>query len=927
MNEYSAVRSVRVLWGALFVAMALVACGGDKSASMLSSAKEYLAKQDPKAAIIQLKNLLQEAPESPEARALLGQALMRTGDAVGSEAELRKALVLKHPPEQVVPTLAQSLIAQRQYKKLTDEFAATVLNLPDAQASLKSSLAWAYTAQGKAEQADAAVSAALAAVPNFGPALLVQARGKAAQREFDASMALVDKILASTPRDHEALSLQGDIYLYGKGNATEAIASYRKALEAKPDFADGHVRVITTLLRDGKNADAEKQLEVLKKLYPNAFQTRYFDAVAAFQRKDFKRARELAQQLVKLAPDNTMSLQLAGAVELQFNSLVQAETYLSKALQASPESVFVRRLLVSTYLRAGQHAKALTTLQPMLKSDTTDASASALAGEAYLQAGDMAKAEEHFARSAKQDPKNVRSRTALALTHLASGKEQSALGDLEAIAAADDGTTADLALISALLRRKELDKALKAIDALEKKQPNMPLAPNLRGRTLLAKQDTAGARKNFERSVALDAAYFPSVASLAAMDLAEQKPDEARKRFDAVLAKDPKNVQALVAIAELRARAGAPKTELADLLGKAVAASPTDRAPHLLLIDLHLRKKDFKLALTAAQNAVAAIPDSPELLDALGRAQQASGDTNQAMITFNKVAAMQPQSPLPQLRLASAYAAAKNPEAAAASLRKALDIKPDSIDAQRGLLMIAIDAKRYDDAVLIAKTIQKQRPKDQEGYRLEGDIAASQRKWDAAVEAYRNGIKQAPSPNLAAKLHTAYRSAGKSAEMEKFALTWMKDNPKDVAFRLFLADASASLRDYSNAEKMYMSVVQIEPGNHVALNNLAWVAGKLKKDYAIGYAEKAVALAPKQPAYLDTLATLYAEKNDYAKAVETQKKAMELAPQAPIYKLNMAKIHIKGGKKDLARKELDEVVKLGDKFSGQAEAAALLKGL
>ncbi len=92
-------------------------------------------------------------------------------------------------------------------------------------------------------------------------------------------------------------------------------------------------------------------------------------------------------------------------------------------------------------------------------------------------------------------------------------------------------------------------------------------------------------------------------------------------------------------------------------------------------------------------------------------------------------------------------------------------------------------------------------------------------------------------------------------------------------------------------------------------------------------AEKAIALAPNQPAFMDTLAMLLSDKDDYAKALEWQTKAIALQPENPIYKLNLAKIHIKGGKKDLARKELDELAKLGDKFRGQAEVAALIKSL
>ena len=917
----------RYLLASISLIVFLTACGGDKPDAMLASARDYLAKNDSKAAVIQLKNVLQKSPDLPEARYLLGLALFRGGDVVGSETELRKALALKHPPELVVPVLAQAILAQGQYKKLTDEFGKTELARASAKAELQTALAAAYGAQNNAEMAKAALSSALSADPAYAPALILQARQKAGAREFDAALVLVDSILAKAPANQEALKLKGDILLYGKNQPDEGLAAYRKAVASKPDFVAGHAAILTTLLRQGKLDDAGKQLEEMKKAAANNPQTKYFETLLAFQKKDFKLAKDLSQQLMRVAPNSLPSLQLAGAIELQNNSLLQAETYLSKALQIAPDAMLPRRMLVAVYLRSGQAAKALATLQPALKSDDLDVATNGLAGEVYLQNGDTKKAEEFFSKATKQDPKNARARTSLALTHLITGKDDAALGELQDIAASDVGTTADMALISANIRRNEFDKALKAIDALEKKQPDKPLAANLRGRVLLAKRDLPGARGSFERSVALDPSYFPSVASLAALDLAEKKPDDARKRFEAVLAKDPKSIQALLALAELRARSGGTKEEVAELITRAITANPLEKSPRLLLIDLHLRSKDYKLALSAAQNAVAAVPDSPELLDALGRAQQLSGDSNQAIATFNKVAAMQPLSPLPQMRLAEANMAAKDKDAATSSLRKALDIKPDFLDAQKGLIALAMDAKKYSDATAIALNMQKQRPKEAVGFEYEGDIAANQKKWDPAIDAFRMGLKAAPYPGLATKLHTVLGASGKTAEQEKFAAAWLRDNPKDVAFRLYAGDLAIVRKDFVSAEKAYAGVIQIQPDNAIALNNMAWVAGTLGKDGAVAYAEKANSLAPGQPAFMDTLAMLLSEKKDYAKALEWQNKAIALQPQNNALKLNRAKIYIKGGKKELARKELDELAKLGDKFPAQGDVASLLKTL
>ena len=718
---------LRGLAASVAVALCLMACGGDKPEAMLASARDYLAKNDPKAAVIQLKNALQKNPELAEARMLLGQALLLTGDPKSAETELRKALALKQAPDIVLPRIAEALLAQRQFKKLTDEFSATDIGDPAVRADLKVSLAVAHFGQGHGDLAAAALKSALEAAPGFEPAMLLKARVSVGQRDFDSARGLVDSILAKSPGSHQALLLMGDIALYGKGDVAAALAAYRKSVAAKADYAEGQSAILTTLLRDGKLEEAGKQLDIVKKQFPGSFEARYFEALLTYQRGDYKRARELAQEVLKMAPENPAVLELAGAVELQDRSLLLAEKYLSKVVAIAPEVTTARRLLTSVYLRSGQSDKALATLQPLLKGEQTSAAVHAFAGEAYLQAGDIAKAEEYFSKAASQDPEDARFRTGLALTRMAAGKDDAAIGELQLIAESDKGTIADMALISALLRRKEFDKALSAIGVLEKKQPDQPLASNLRGRTLLAKQDLAGARQSFERSLAITPLYFPSVASLAAIDIREDKPDAARKRFEAVLEKDAKNLQALLALVEHKAKSTGQKKDVAELLDRAIVLNPTEKSPRLILIELYLRSKDFKQAVSVAQSAVSAIPESPELLDALGRAQQADGDFNQALATFNRVASMQPASPLPQLRLAAAFAAAKKPDLAAASLRKALDIKPDLKDAERGLLVLAMDAKRYDEAVLIARSIQKQRPKEPDGYKFEGDIAASER--------------------------------------------------------------------------------------------------------------------------------------------------------------------------------------------------------
>ena len=913
---------------ALLLTLAFSGCGADKPEELVASAKVYLAKNDSKAAVIQLKNALQANPDFAEARFLLGAAFLDSGNPTAAEVELRKARTLKFPDEQVVPKLAEALLYTGQDRKVVEEFSKTELTGARAKAELKLALASAYSVRGQTDLATAALDASLAADPAYEPALLGRARQLAGRRDFDGAMAATEAILAKSPQNFEALKLKGDLQLFARNQPSEALETYRLSVVAKPEFLAGHSAIASLLLQQNSLEPAAKQVAEMKKFAARNPQTIYLDGQLAYQKKDFKAARELSQQLLRIAPDNPNALQLAGAAEFQLNSLVQAEVHLSKAVQTAPQFSLARRLLVATYMRSGQLPKALTALQPGLATTTPDPAMYSLAGEVYLQSGELTKAEDYFAKASKLDPTDARKRTSLAVTQMMAGRVDAAFGELEDISASDKGVSADLALISAHLSRREYDKALKAIDVLEQKQPDKPLAGNLRGRTLQASGDMAAARASFERALALAPSYYPTVASLAALDMADKKPEEARKRFEAFLALQPNQPQALLALADLSARSGASKETVAEQISKAVAASPTDATARLLLVDFYLRNKDVKSAMSAAQAGVASLPDSAEMLAALGRVQRAAGELNQAIATLTKVAAMQPMSPVPQLLLAELHIAEKNTVAAQQSLRKALEVKPDSVEAQRGLILIALSAQKFADAATIAREVQKQRPKEPVGYALEGDIAVAKRDWTAAATAYGSGLLQGPSGELALKLHSVKLAAGKAAEADKIATDWMKSHPGDAAFLSYLGDSAIARKDYALAERHYVAVLKINDKNPVALNNLAWVSGRLNKlDAAIGYVEKAMTLAPNQPAFMDTLAGLLSDKGDHTKAIEWQAKALKSVPDNWLFKLNLAKIYIKSGDKAQAKVELDALTAMGDKISAQEEVAKLSKEL
>jgi putative PEP-CTERM system TPR-repeat lipoprotein len=908
----------------LAVSFALTACS-DSPDKLIAAAREHLAKNDPAAASIELKNALAKDPNLAEARFLLGKALLEGGDPANAEVELKKAAELQYSADKVAVLMVRSLLGRGQFKKVVDDYAALEPADPLERAEIKTGVGYAYAALGKPEQASAALAAAVSAKPDHAPALLGQARMKAAQQDMAGAQAIVDGVLAKDPKQIDALLFRAGLQAVA-GQREAALATYRAVLDVRADNAAAHSALIVASLQEGKLDEAQKQLDAMKKALPKSGQTEYMQGMVALQQKNLPLAKEATQSLLRVAPNDPRILQLAGAIEFESRSDLQAQEYLSQAVARAPESELARRLLVRSYLRTGQTTKAIAALQPALETKAASPTMLSLAGEVYMQMGDSAKAEAYFSRANKINPTDTRNRTALAMIQVSRGDARGA-SELEDIAAVDSGSSADLALIATSLSQKRFDQALKAIDALEKKQPDNLIVHNLRAAALHGKGDIPGARRSLEKALSINPAYFPAAAALARLDLMDKKPEQAAARFESVLVKDPKNVQALLALAEMRGRDG-KNEEATDLLKRAIAAAPNDATARAALIGFYLRQKDNKNAVAAAQEALQAMPDRPELLDIAGRAMLESGDLAQAATIYTKLQTLLPNSPQPYLRLAEVQLATKNREAARETLMRGLRAQPESVLLQRGMVVLDVEDKRYAEALKGARAIQKQDPKQALGYLLEGDVLAAQKSWAEAQGAYRSGLSRVPdSGELAVRMHASLTAGGQAAEAAKFGDNWLKAHPKDDGFRLYLGSVAVRHKDYAAAASQYRRILDSQPNNAAVLNDLAWSLGQLGDPKALGYAEQANKLAPNQPALMDTLGVLLVEQGQVAKGTELLRKSVEQAPQAHDIRLNLARALIKGGDKSGARGELETLSKLGDKYARQAEVSDLLKTL
>ncbi|WP_424217864.1 tetratricopeptide repeat protein [Thauera humireducens] len=93
-------------------------------------------------------------------------------------------------------------------------------------------------------------------------------------------------------------------------------------------------------------------------------------------------------------------------------------------------------------------------------------------------------------------------------------------------------------------------------------------------------------------------------------------------------------------------------------------------APALAIVQHHLRNRGFPEGARHRAAAGAAYPNDVRAVEMLARAQMASGDTQQAISSLNKLAGLRPQSTVPLLMLADVHRGAKDNAAAEQALRR-----------------------------------------------------------------------------------------------------------------------------------------------------------------------------------------------------------------------------------------------------------------
>ncbi|WP_332853094.1 XrtA/PEP-CTERM system TPR-repeat protein PrsT [Duganella sp. S19_KUP01_CR8] len=910
---------------AVLLTLTLGACNTARDTdSLMAQARQYRAKGETKAAIIELKNALQKAPDNAPARLLLGEVYIEAGDIASAEKEVRKAQALGIGAVEVMPRLGKVMLMQGQFKKLLDEIK------PDPSSPHQTELlvlrANAYLGLGDTAQAQQLFDDLLVKKPDLAEAMLGQARIAAMSQRLDLASQHIERALAKHPGNIECLRFKADL-LRQQGKTAAALQITKQILTLQPNNSQAHIDSATLLIQDKKLAEARAEIDAARKISSNSLQVIYTQALLDFQEAKYPAARDSLQLILRVMPDHMPSLLLMGSVQLAMGSYLEAELTLRKFLDSNPHHVYASKRLAGILLKSGKTDDAIALLGPVLEANQKDVELLALAGQAQMQGRHYAKAADYFQAASDLAPQTASLHTSLGLSRLGAGESARAVAELEQATTLDDkGGKAGILLAMTYLRNKEYDKALLAVAAMEKHDGKNPLVQNLKGGILLSKHDLAGARAGFEQALVLDPSYLSALDNLAQMDLMEKKPERARQRYEAALAKDKKNVGLMTGLAKLALKQN-NSAEAVRWLERATAEHPEALTPALQLAALYLRTGAKEKSLKLAQTLQTAHPADPEALAVLAQVQTANGNYEAGLETYTKLAALQPASPAVQLRIAYAQVALKDNDGALDSVKKALRLKEDWFEAQVLATTLLVDGKNYAEALAIAQTVQRQRPELPAGLTLEGDIWMARHKPQDALRAYERAFKMSQLPPLAIKIHQALLLAGKTREASLHAAQWLQQHPTEPSFRFYQASADLTAGRYKPAISSFEAIVRQDPKNAVALNNLAWAYQQEKDQRALATAERAYQLAGANPSILDTLGWILLEKGETGRALPLLKQAKTLTPDVPDIGYHLGVALMKSGDKPAARRQFEQLLAANKEFPQRAEVKAMLESL
>jgi cellulose synthase operon protein C len=717
---------------------------------------------------------------------------------------------------------------------------------------------------------------------------------KAFEQKKDYKRAILElrNALQSTPKSAEIYYELGRAY-GATGDLQAAANAFQRSLSIDPDYKPAKLQLSELLAVDGASSllgDTETRLKsLLQDSGPNS------DALNALALTDLRlgkseQARQTLLEATAKFPAQMTSAVLLAEIKLESKDVSGAEQTLKNLAQNAPRSVEAHTVLASFYTSQNRLAEAENELRQALAIAPNSETALAQMATLDFALGKKEEAEQTYKHLSGSGDKSFQSLYGLFLFQ--TGRKEEAIREFDRLAKADPADrSARTRLIAAYLssnRKGEAEKVLET--ALQKNNRDLD--------ALLQRGE---------------------------LYLADRKYAQAEADFNQVLHLKPNSPQIHYVVAKLRQAQGST-LQYRQELGETLRLNSGELGIRLELADSLLADHNAKAAITLLQEAP---PDQQKTVAWVTKDNWALwgiGDFGQMRrgidsgLGGHRTAELLLQDGLWKLR-------AGDPAGARSSLNEALQMNPSDLRSVGALRDTYLAQKNAPMALSVVKELAARNPHSAPIQSLLGMLLATEGDHNAARAALISA-KQADPKSLEADLLLVQLDvADKNLEGAEKRLTELLAQQENNGVRLWLGNIQEMRGNHAAALEQFRKVVQADPGNAQALNNLAYLLldyGK-QPDEALKYAQQAVELAPGNKTFSDTLGWALYQKGLYSSAVTYFERASSDS-QEVLYKYHLAMAYTKAGDPKRGRTTLEAALKLNANLPEAKIAREVVEG-
>jgi cellulose synthase operon protein C len=433
--------------------------------------------------------------------------------------------------------------------------------------------------------------------------------------------------------------------------------------------------------------------------------------------------------------------------------------------------------------------------------------------------------------------------------------------------------------------------------------------------------------------------------ALAQMYMGQKNSDMAERLASEVLQDDPHNVSALRLRASLRLERAQLDAAIADL-NDALNSQPRSTDLMLLLAKAYERSGLIELAdkeladATKASNMEAKIgleyasflqrrgsvaraediltglskraPNNVAILSALGTVKLARQDWAGAQEVSESVRRIDVGSAaVADQILGAALVGRKKYDEAIAAFQNAYNTAP-SAQPMDSLVGTLLKANRKGQAITFLRSVLTKNPDDANALVLIGAIQLSNGATDEARKSFLSAVKAQPQDIVGYRaLADLYINQKSYDEAIKTLRSGIALRPDATSFHMILANVFEQKADYESAISEYQSLIDKEPGNLIAANNLASLLLDHRSDTAsLKKAQSLAAFLRKSeiPQFKDTLGWASYHQGDYRTAVSLSEEASAALPDQAAVRYHLGMSYIATGQLNRASEQLKKAL-------------------